>query len=219
MSKQNNMFFLSKIVDYWDGESISRWSLILSEMSKDELLNAKDELKTAVIEHTKALPDELLQRVAYIMMDDLYKSANVISFWSDYVYDYLDSTASVFLKELSNRGFSIHYVVDNIFDDMERPLTFFHTWYAACGIMYQCPQLFSKQNNVSLMDARQMCQGILKTNNGNFHYVLLDTDCEDNSFDVPVEQLNSDKVVTIIRTEAAEPGSKIMVFASGEQFQ
>jgi len=213
------MFFLNKIVDYWDGDSISQWSSILSEMSEDELSNAKEGLKNAVIEHTKPLSDELLKRVAYIMVDDLYKSANAIGVWNDYVCDYLDSTASVFLRELSNRGFSVHYLVDNVFDDMERPLTLFHAWYAACGIVYQCPQLFSKQNRVSLADARQMCQGVLKANNGRFHYILLDTDSEDDSFDVPVEQLNNSKIITVIRTEAAEPHSKVMVFVSGEQFQ
>ncbi len=219
MSKQENIFFLDKITDYWDGDSISRWSLILSEITQDELTSAKDELRLAITEHTRVLTDETLQRVAYIMIDDLYKSANKIGFWSDYVYDYLNSTAGVFLKEISNSGYSVHYIVDNMFDDMERPLTLFHSWYSACGVMYQCPQLFAKHNNTTIDYARQMCKGVLYSDNGSFHYCLLDTDCEEDSFNVAIEQLNNDKVITVIRTEAAEPGSKVIVFVSGKNFQ
>jgi hypothetical protein len=149
------------------------------------------------------------------MSDDLYKTANTIGYWSDSVGTYLRATAGVFMQLLAQRGFSVHYVVDNSFESMERPLQLFPTWYEACGIKFECPQLITEQDGSTASEARHRCTAALRTSGGNFHYVILDTDCEDDSFTAPLEQLNQDKVITVIREEAPTPGSNIMVYLSG----
>ena len=55
----------------------------------------------------------------------------------------------------------------------------------------------------------------LQASAGNFHYVILDTDCNDDSFTAPMEQLEQENVITVIREEAPLPGSNIIVSLSG----
>lgn len=213
-----NPSFLPKITDYFDYGAIDHWASLLHKMSSEALSNCVGDLGDAVTEHTRVLSDELLQRVAFVIADDLYKTANTINLWSDSVETYLRATAGVFFDLLDQRGFRLHYVIDNSFEDMERPLRFFPTWYSACGIAYECPQLLTAQDGTSPSEARRRCTAALHASGGNFHYAILDTDSEDDSFTAPREQLKQDKVITVIRIEAPIPGSKTIVYFSGREF-
>lgn len=214
----SNPYFLPKITDYWDYDAIDHWASMLGEMDDETLSDSLDMLSAAVTEHTRVLSDELLQRVSIVIADDLYKTANTIGFWSESIEAYLRATAGVFFRLLNERGFILHYVVDNSFEDMGRPLQLFPSWYSACGIQYECPQFLTAQDGCSPTEARRRCTTALQASGGNFHYVILDTDCEDDSFTAPLEQLKQDKVITVIREEAPVPGSRITIYNSGRLF-
>jgi hypothetical protein len=47
------------------------------------------------------------------MIDDLYKSYFCQFRWSPGVHDYIAATAGAVMQELAQRGFVLHYVIDN----------------------------------------------------------------------------------------------------------
>jgi len=211
----SNQFFLRKITDYWGYGAIERWASTLDAMDSEMLSASETELGAAVMEHTRVLADELLQLAAIAMMDDLYKNANMIDVWNDSVTVYLRATAGIFSQLLAQRGFILHYVVDNSFEDMQRPLQLFPIWYSACGIEYVCPQLLTAQDGYPPSESRRRCTATLRASGGSFHYIMLDTDSAEDSFTAPLEQREGDKVITILRTEAPIPGSNVQAYVSG----
>ncbi len=99
-------------------------------------------IRAAVTEHVRVLPDRWLHWAAFIAAEDLYRTANAITAWTSSVADYLACSAGTFFRILSQRGCHLHYVIDNSCQEMQRPLELFPLWFLACGIHYECPQLF-----------------------------------------------------------------------------
>ena len=213
----SDQFFLPKISDYWDSNkaAIENWGAVLQVMDHEQLKNSITRLVDAITEHTRVLDDALIQRVAFVMADDLYRTASRIKVWNDGVGTYLRSTAGIFLQLLAMRGFSLHYVVDNTFPDTQRPFDLFPSWFSACGMAYECPQLRTFRDRVSSSEARRLCNAALQNLDGRFHYVILDTDSAADSFAAPLSQMKHDKIITVIRTEAPLTGSNITVSLSG----
>lgn len=83
----------------------------------------------------RGLDDGWLVLTAFFMIDDLYKSYFYQFRWSDGVRDYIAATAGVFLAELAQRGFVLHYVVDSTQPEAEldEKLTYLPAVFEAAG--------------------------------------------------------------------------------------
>lgn len=209
-----------KISDYWDAskKAIPRFAAYLAAQSPTTAEQAKSAIRAAVTEHVRVLTDDWLPRVAFVVAEDLYRTANAITVWDDSVADYLACSAGTFFSLLSQRGYRLHYVIDNSFQEMQRPIQLFPSWFQACGIEYQCPQVLESEFGLEPKESQGVVSDVLR---GFFaqgrHYVVLDTDSIESSFDAPLEQRNAEGVVTVIRTEAPGPGSKALVYLGGKQ--
>jgi hypothetical protein len=69
----------------------------------------------------------------------LYKGSCWIDRWDGNLAAYLGATAGVFWSKFSERGFTLRYLVDNFFDNLERPLLLFPEWFASAGLVYVSP--------------------------------------------------------------------------------
>ncbi len=217
--RMSQPFMLPKLSDYWDTakDAIPRFAAELAAQSPTAAKETTTAIRAAVTEHLRVLPDQWLPRVAFVVAEDLYRAANTITAWNASVADYLACSAATFFGLLSQRGYRLHYVIDNSFQEMQRPIQLFPLWFRACGIEYQCPQLVESEFGLEPTESQGVVSQVLR---GFFadgrHYVVLDTDSIESSFDTPLEQRDTKGVLTVIRTEAPGPGSKALVYLAGQ---
>jgi len=212
-------FFLRKISDYWDSttgavQSLSEKLDTFSGKGREEALNA---IRAAVREHIRVLPDKTLCLAACVAVDALYKVASHIPAWWATISDYLAASAGTFFPILRERGFILHYIVDNTFTDTQRPFQLFPTWFAACQLNYECPQLIQATDRLDPASALQSCSRRIQTYFAHReHYVLLDIDSCDQSFNEAFSQQKEGRVITVFRNEAPELNTKISMSLSGK---
>jgi hypothetical protein len=225
---------LPKLTDYWDSSTraIDICARQLGELSLDQKVIASRELSAAVSEHMRVLPDKLLVQAAIPIMDDLYKTSCWIDRWDANLAVYLDATAGVFVSTFAERGFTVRYLADNEFDDMERPMRLFPEWFRAAGIVYACPQvvgceLVSKMEGENVPpserlpnyidEARAIVESVLdRCRAESRHFFLLDTDFDERSFHASLQEKDANGTLTIFRNEAPEPGTKVVAWLPKE---
>ncbi len=210
----SNPFFLPKIYDYWDSRtaSIVKMAERIDSLPDDELGDALVNIQQCVKEHLRVLSDEQLCQVAYVVADDLYKTASWITCWNTSVKGYLMASATTLFSETRRRGYSLHYSIDNSFLETQRPFELFPMWFRAAGIKYECPQLTASADGTTYQAALLSCSVRLRDYaTSRDHYVFLDFDCSDASFVTPAQQSSTPGVITVFRNAAPEPGSKIAV--------
>lgn len=210
---------LPKTTDYWDTakEAVLLFASQLRESSPEDARLLASEISAGVTEHVRVLTDLWLPRAAFVVAEDLYRTANTVSVWNSSVADYLACSAAVFFAALARRGLQLHYVIDNSFADMQRPIQLFPLWFRACGLHYECPQLHQSSGASAQQSRAASTKQLRAASASGRHYLFLDTDSDDSSFEAPLEQLNTKGVLTIIRNEAPGPGSKALVYLSGKQ--
>ena len=220
---------LPKITDYWDTvqDGIPRSAVELSTLSARAAKKTTAATRAAVTEHLRVLPDKTLLHAAFVVADDLYRAASTIAFWNTSVDDYLKCSAATFFGLFSQRGYKLHYVVDNSFEDLQRPTELFPLWFRACGIVYICPQLLAlelmQHDGVAVVDrSASMAQYIAEArhlgdrlvqecNDEARHYVYLETNFQDGSLDTALQSRGAAGVLSVFRNEAPVPGSKAAV--------
>lgn len=228
-----NNWFLRKITDYWDSNNnaLHIYAKSLTRLSGAEYDSALVDIQNAVIEHASVLPDNTLQQVAWIMVDDIYKSVNTPFILQSPFLDYLSASAETLLNIVKDRGYVIQYVVDNTFaaDEihMMGPIKVFPLVFKASGLKYICPQELAIKMMVSdsvdennlyssmpryIEEARDVSNMVVnRCHEEKYHYIFIDTDSQDNSFDTAISQRNQSGVVIAYRCEAPVKGSKVHV--------
>lgn len=220
---------LPKITDYWDTsqESIPRFASELSKLSPKAAKKITTATHAEVTEHVRVLSDKHLLLAAATVADNLYQAASTIEFWDTAVEDYLKCSAATFFGLLSQRGYQIHYVIDNCYDDLQRPTQLFPLWFQACGIVYVCPQLivlklmeadgvpmanYSDSLSNYIAEARHIGGLIVqKCRDEASHYVYLETDFQDGSLDTALQSRGAPGVLSVFRNEVPVPGSNVAV--------
>jgi len=233
-SERANPWMRATIADYWDASaaSIEQGTRALAELEPGERENSLGDLRDAVKKHAAALSDQQLVEATVNFADNLYKSACSIGWWDDQVSDYLEASAYVFSMTLIERGFRFQYLVDNRWDDMSRPTRLFPAWYEASGVLFTCPQVLVADlaerdpespalETPGLVDeARKTCaEAVAACQADELSFVHLDTDMVEGSFDQDMADQGSEGVITMIRSEAPESGTRITVIPpSGMSF-
>ena len=221
-----------KVTDYWDARvgAIEAAGDRLEKLAGEQGSSALVAVRQAVEERAAALDDPFLLRAAVTLFDDLYKTASSIGYWSESLRRYIEASAGTFCSVLSERGFRVQYLVDNAWTDMARPVQLFPDWFGAAGIGFICPQALvlgqSHGGAVPPMDAatselmsrhiaparESVEKAVAAYRDEQFHFVQLDTDMVDSSFETALEARGDQGVLTMYRSEAPEPGSKIGIW-------
>jgi hypothetical protein len=216
---------LPHLTDYWDErvQAVDRRARELSQVPPEDRERTLDDLRAAVEVRTLALPDELLPKAAIAIADDLYKAACASDRWDVDLGQYLGTTAARFFSVLAERGLLMQYVVDNTFDDLDRPLRLFPRWFAVSGLTYACPQQLAFQ----LMEADEedpvaellpryitearivAAQLVDRCRAERQHFVYLDTDSVEESFEEPLAFRTKPGFVTVFRNDAPVAGTDV----------
>lgn len=233
MNITQSKWFKRKITDYWDfrtGEIVSN-AEVLAGLEAVDRAQALEELRLSIVEHTNVLSDELMAQVAVPMIDDLYKTVAYLAQWNECFEDYLTATAGVFCQLFAERGYVIQYVIDNTYamteQGMSGPLDYFPVWFSAAGFIYLCPQRIaveliaeagqpaSKKFELFptyIAEARDVANQLVRDcQGGKRHFVFLDTDSTDDSFEVAWPKGQNKEVLSVFRNEAPVPGSNCII--------
>jgi hypothetical protein len=224
-----------RVTDYWDSTTgaIDVLAKELASLSTPkERESALTELAAAVREHVRVLPDKVLITAAVAAADDLYKGACWIDRWDSDLAAFLQATAAVFWSSVSERGFTLHYLVDNTFDDLERPVKLFPGWFRSAGVIFVCPQVVAveliravegaeappRERLASYTaEARDVVESILdRCRAESRHFFLLDLDAEERSHRTSLAVKDQQGVLTIVRSEGAQPGTSVTALVPRE---
>jgi hypothetical protein len=224
---------LGKIVDYWDQrvQAIDTLSRQLAAVPNEQREAQLKQIQAAIVARAAGLSDEELVLASFVMMDDLYKTVSVLSAWDDALADYLKTSVGAFLSMLHARGYAIHYVVDNAFEQtaagMSGPLEWYPAWFRTAGLKYICPQAIApdimkhdgftaeqyfQQLPRYIREARLVANTVVeRCHEGNDSYFFLDTDYVPESFKAPLSAKDAPGVIHIFRNDAPNTGSKCAV--------
>ncbi len=226
-------WFLNNITDYWDhlSNALHLNARKLENVSDKEREDWIDSLKQAVLRHGGSLNEEDLLLSAFCMIEDIYKTVASALIYDQALLDYLSASAVTFCNSLRQRGYIIHYIVDNTFDrdelHIQGPLDYFPDIFRAAGFVYICPQQITgtlmDEDNIQrekyfeelphyIAEARDASNMVVeKCDEDKAHYIFLDTDSEEGSFDLVLNDNYAPGVMTIFRNEAPILGSTAAV--------
>ena len=236
-----NEWLFPKITDYFDNQhrnTIFEYSQMLGFSLQEKKEQALLDIKKAMFEHTAILNDEQLTYAAFIIADDIYKSANEISLFNLYISEYLEASAGAFYQILNQRGFVLHYLANNLYAGtagagMIRPLQFFRYFFLPAGIKYICPHEIAlelmKRDGLTVQDydaniaqyldeARLVGNSVIeKCHENNDHYFNLQIDGEKSNFAPSLARVGEDNVITVFRSEPPMAGTSCDVLFPGAE--
>jgi len=188
-------------------------------------------IKEAIKAHVNVLSDRTLMHVGAVMADDLYRSMSVTKSIDKSISLYLESSASEFLKLFRQRGFVIHYIVDNIITegspDFQNLLGFVGNWFNSAGFFYICPQEialdFMLHDNISKDDyyrelpryideARYLMHiAIDKCVSEYKHFILVDADFEEEHLLSLIHGEINPGILRALRNQPVDKSSEITI--------
>ena len=222
-------WMLPKITDYWDQSAgaIAAAGQRLEALGEDQRPAAMTRIAEAVERHVGVLNDEFLVAASVSFVDDLYKAAAEIGWWDPHLQAYLVASAATFSRQLSHRRISVQFLVDNAWDDRGRLIGLFPDWFRAAGIILVCPQILvqdlARRDGVEPasgpgLEARYIDEArgvadrlIAQCQDERRHFILIDADAIEISFDQARKRIGAEGVLTVIRSEAPVPGSNVSV--------
>jgi hypothetical protein len=165
------------------------------------------------------------------MVDDLYKYVNDEVLMDRALFAYLDAFARTFTKTVRERGYVIHYIVENQFSDVDflmvGPFDLFPKVFNAAGFVYVCPhqlalQLMQADGVAVSQYSRAIAQYIAEARVvGNRlvnqcygtgqHYVFLEADYQEDALDIALQGSGAPGVLSVFRNDAPVPGSTVSV--------
>lgn len=216
---------LPHVTDYWDEQvrAIDRMASELAQLDDAGRTAALEEIRADVREHVDALPDELLIKASVAITDDLYKAACASDRWDSWLGAYLAASGATYFARLAERGYVVFYVVENEFDDPQRPLELFKPWFGSAGFVYACPQHLAFQLMEAdgetpsqellpryITEARIVAEQLAaKCREERRHLMFLDADSVEGSFTEPLADAGEDGFITIFRNYAPAAGTSI----------
>ncbi|MGV0715898.1 hypothetical protein ABQE93_10875 [Mycolicibacterium sp. XJ662] len=117
----------------------------LETLSDDDRTRSLTALSARVRTLADGLDDGWLVATAFIMVEDLYKSYFHQFRWTPGVKDYIAATAGVFMQVLAQRGFVLHYVIDNTQSEalIGQTLAYVPALFQVAGFLVTGPQLMA----------------------------------------------------------------------------
>ena len=220
------VWMLPNITDYWDQrvDAIERLSRLLADTPEEEREGQADLIGAAVQRHAKKLSDADLTKFAVPIVEDLYKAGCQRSYIDEPLLQYLEASTAPYFRELSERGYTVHYFIDNTWDRLDGPALAFPVWFGAASLIYICPQqiachAFEKDRPQEEWPAlvarysgraRDVANQIAdRCHEEGRHFVFLDIDTDD--FPAALKPIGKPGAICIFRNEAPVPGSRCAV--------
>ena len=211
----------SKISDYWDKntDAIAEAGERLASLDDSERLDAMDYIAVCMARHLRVLPDAFIAPAAISCIEDLYATANSIGWWGGELEMYLQATASQVFGRLAAKGVLLQYVVDNQFEDMERPIGLFPAFFRAAGVVPICPEVLAQQlppeqgASARLEEARDLARSsVALCDREGKHVLYLETDYEEGCLDALFTRAARPHVLGLFRNDAPGPGTNVKVW-------
>jgi len=133
---------LAEVWEYRNGTIVAGGER-LDALPEPERQRSLADLSARVRAQLAQCDDGWLVSVAWVMVEDLYKSFFRGFVWTPGVHDYIAATAPVVVDELSRRGFTVNYVVDAVQPDenLAVMLEYLPGVFEAAGLAVIGPQL------------------------------------------------------------------------------
>ncbi len=227
-------WMMRRVSDYWDQPSgssfeqgaIHRLSRLVVELPPVERPEALKDVERSVARHCQALDDHSLTLAAFTLADDLYRGATVLTYWDEYLKDYLDAVCSPFWAALRERGYSLQYGIDNAYQNsptgMAGPLEWFPVWFGAAQVAYVCPQqaavflmesdgidraLYHDRMEEYIREGREMARtAVTELHAERRNVVWLDTDATPGFLDEVTASFERPGVIGLVRTQPPTSG-------------
>ena len=231
----------NRMADYvdWDFPSLaylwdSQMRAIVSGADKLESLGPPDLVRSLRLlrerVHTlaHAMSDEWLIVTAYVTVEDLFKSCFNDFRWSPGVPAYVAATAGEVMKELTQRGFVLHYVIDNTVGNanLAEVLEYMPQLFETARLAMTGPQLMAgvlmaqdglPRETSRIPEYRDRGHAAADELVGRWHRerkssVYLNMDFDDDrpalSMDVALSQSNQPRTIVVFRNQLPAPGTK-----------
>ena len=133
---------LAEVWEYRNGTIVAGGER-LDALPNPERERSLADLNARVRAQVAQCDDGWLATVAFVMVEDLYKSFFREFVWTPGVHDYIAATAPVVVDELAQRGFTVNYVVDATQpdDNLAVMLEYLPGVFQAAGLAVIGPQL------------------------------------------------------------------------------
>jgi hypothetical protein len=219
---------LGSLTDYYDYEASCLFEMPkrLAILGNAGRALALETVRLQVNRLAGDLPDDLLQAVSVSMIEDLYKSAGVLTQWDPPTAEYVTAVWATFFELMAGRGYLMHYIVENTFaDHLERPLRLFPIVFTAAGIIYVCPHHLATKlpegagaepsvaglRNL-LTEGRYLAEQVAtRATRQNQSLMYLEIDYDAGCLDRILSLSAAPGVVVVVRNQAPQPGSTVQV--------
>lgn len=218
-----------QITDYWDNSRINSiyvHSQAIGRCGEEERGQIYQSIKEWLDRYLGLLSGRQLCQLAFVVCDQIYQSANRLPEYNFYVAEYLQKTAGVLFQRFHGQGFSLHYLVNNVFSELKRPMFLMKHCFMPAGIRYLCPlefaKLLMKKEGIPegeylsslpryLDQGMDLCQQAAQELDRK-SYVLLLPDGSEEEFRTTLDQIGNPGVVTAFRDQAPVPGSQCRIW-------
>jgi hypothetical protein len=221
-------WMLPHITSFWDErmEAIERFSRVIAAVPEADRAADLSALTAAVVRHTQALTDADLVKFTVPIVEDLYKAVARRSRYDEPLFQYLEASCKPFFQALTERGYVVHYFIDNAWDRLEGPAIGFPLWFGTAKLAYICPQEvachdFEKNKPAAEWPAlvtkyigkgREVAQELaIRCHAAGRHLVYLDIDARGGDFDFATKLSQAPGVIFVFRQEAPNPGTRCAV--------
>lgn len=212
----------------WRSRAIVTAADALDVLTEDERLRSLTALMDRVSAIARGLEDQVLVTIAFIMVEDLFKSYFHEFRWTPGVYGYIVATAGTVLEELTRRGWVLHYVIDNTLAeaDFAEVIQYLPATFSAAGFLVTGPQIMALEamqridghdRDVALVpqyrtEGHHLAdQLIVRCHNERRCSVYLNADLDDGSdglaLDAALTPRHQPATILVFRNEPATPGS------------
>ena len=220
---------LASLVDYYDfdDEALVKRSSQLALLDEPEQSIALSCVAETITAMAAGFDDDLLPGVAVSMFDDLYKSAIWIVEWGPVQSDYVRAVWGTYFRTLTERGFTMRYVIENTFPDgpdgLERPLSLLPEMFGSSGIAYVCPhqlalslpEAANAEHSVDglrqfIGESRQLANALVeRLVTSGTHLAYLELDWEEGCLDVVTSLRAAPGTILVFRNEEPVAGSSV----------
>jgi hypothetical protein len=224
-------WFFSKITDYWDNKSknsIYEYAKEIRKYDSKEQEQIRFKIIEAIVKHFGALNDKQLAMVATVIVDDIYKSLNSIPVFMEEIITYLDASAGTFFELLKRKNFVVHYLTNNAYSDLQRPIDIYRDCFIAANIRYICPHEIA----VSLMENDGITRSDYQKNIDRYideaklvgdmvidkchenmdSYFNLQIDGDEEKFQKSIDMIGREGIITVFRSDSPLESTKYKVF-------
>jgi hypothetical protein len=223
---KDSEWLFNRIFDYYE---VSSHTLAVRGAAFEALYEADRKRISQLVSQrvqdiSKQFNNEVFVKMAWLMVDDLYRAGLEATVWGPGYQSYVQAVWGTMFAALKSRGYTIRYIVENTWpDDDVRPVQFFPLLFESAGIRYICPSAFAAELpefkgapmtnaglKLGMREGRHIAQMAMKevAKQGK-HFAYFETDFDPGCLDIVFALPSPPGTIEVFRNEAAVPGSNV----------